>query len=306
MSAARLASEVAEFYRSHSPASDPGRYARRYRALPDEPARLARIVRGLIVHRREGGMFDIEIAEDRLHDDAETRYVDDILGLIVQRDAAALSEPRRVEDRFVGTCRDFALLLCSFLRAKGVPARIRSGFADYFGGDGDTTHGDHVVTEYWDAQRGWLLADAQIAEGLHGTGLDPMDVPRDRFLVAGKAWKLIRAGGAEPERFGLVTPEVCLGGYSFVAGNIRLDLSSLNKVETLLWDFWGVGADSDGDGDMTDDLYELYDMAARVADDEVVFETARTLFAENTGLRTPPTVLSRPTYNGPHEVTLRR
>jgi hypothetical protein len=91
MSAVRLAAEVAEFYRAHSPASDPGRYARLYRVLPDEPAQLARIVRGLIVHRREGGMFDIEIGEDRLRDDAETRYIDDILGLIVQRAAAALT-----------------------------------------------------------------------------------------------------------------------------------------------------------------------------------------------------------------------
>lgn len=303
MTVARLEPEAAEFYRTQSPVSDPGRYAQLYAALSDGPAELARIVRGLIIHRVEGPLFDYEIARERLHDDAETRYIDDILGLLVQRDAAPLSAPRRLEDRFVGICRDFALLLCSFLRAKGVPARIRSGFANYFGDDREM-FGDHVVTEYWDATRGWLLADAQLVDGCHDTGLDPLDVPRDRFLVAGKAWQAIRAGHRDPERFGLITPDVRLVGFWFVAGNIRLDLSALNKVETLLWDLWGIGAG--GDGDMTDEIYDLYDLAARVADDEVVFAAARNLFSENTGLRTPAAVLSVAPFNGPREVMLRR
>ncbi len=304
MSVARLEAEAAEFYRTQSPVSDPGRYADLYAALPDGPAALAEVVRGLIIHRVEGPLFEYEIAEERLHDDAETRYIDDILGLLLQRDARPLTSPRRLEDRFVGTCRDFALLLCSFLRAKGVPARIRSGFANYFGDDPET-YGDHVVTEYWDLERGWLLADAQIVDGCHGTGLDPLDVPRDRFLVAGRAWQAIRAGHRDPERFGLFSPDLTLAGCWFVAGNIRLDLSSLNKVETLLWDLWGTGADVEGDGDMTDEIYELYDLAARVADDEVEFAAARSLFADNAGLRTPATVLSAAQYNGPREVLLR-
>ena len=303
MTLARLEPEAAEFYRTQSPVSDPGRYADLYVALPDGPAELAEVVRGLIIHRVEGPLFDHEIDRERLHDDAETRYIDDILGLLLQRDAAPLPTPRRVEDRFVGICRDFALLLCSFLRAKGVPARIRSGFANYFGDDPEM-YVDHVVTEYWDAERGWLLADAQIVAGHHDTGLDPLDVPRDRFMVAGKAWQAIRAGHRDPERFGLIAPDLCLVGFWFVAGNIRLDLSALNKVETLLWDLWGIGAG--GDGDMTDEIYDLYDLAARVADDEVVFAAARNLFAENTGLRTPAAVLSVAPFNGPREVMLRR
>ncbi|MEV5986507.1 transglutaminase-like domain-containing protein [Streptomyces sp. NPDC052051] len=77
----------------------------------------------------------------------------------------------------VGVCRDFALLHCSFLRHVGVPARLRSGFADYVGSDG--FHGDHVVTEYWDAERGWLLADPQMADPMvvdtFGIDFDPMN-----------------------------------------------------------------------------------------------------------------------------------
>jgi hypothetical protein len=150
-------------------------------------------------------------------------------------------------------------------------------------------------------------------------------VPRDRFLMAGKAWRLIRAGEADPERFALITPNLRLNGYWFVAGNVRLDLASLNKVETLLWDVWGAGPKVEtllrkifgiGDGsaraaavavddDLTAEVYDLYDTAARVAGDDVVFEAARGLFAGNAGLRTPETVLSLATYNGPRDVTLR-
>ena len=301
MPAARLAPEEFAFYTTQSPVSDPGALAERYAGLPDDPRELALVVRRLMIHRLEGGLFDFPITEDRLHNDAETRYVDEILKLIVERSDAPLSEPHPFADRFVGICRDFALLLCSFLRSKGVPARIRSGFADYFGTE--RFHSDHVVTEYWDAERGWLFADAQVMEG-HVVDFDPLNVPRERFLVAGKAWQLIRAGEADPKTFGLWLPDGGLLGEWFVAGNIRLDLSAVNKVETLLWDIWGIG--SGGDEDMTDEIHDLYDLAARVVEDEIVFEAARTLFAENAGLRTPATVLSLAQFNGPHEVTLRR
>ena len=301
MSQARLTPEEREFYGTQSTVSDPGAFASLYQELPDEPAALADIVRHLMIHRVEGSLFDFAIAQSRLHDDAETRYVDEILKLIMQRRDAPLAVPRDFDDRFVGICRDFALLLCSFLREKGIPARIRSGFADYFHNNG--FHVDHVITEYWDEQRGWLFADSQLFEG-HKVDFDPMDVPRDRFLVAGKAWEQIRVGEADPKTFGLLLPDLDLVGEWFVTGNIRLDLAAVNKVETLLWDMWGL--DAGNDDDMTDEIRDLYDMASRVAEDEVIFEAARTLFSENAGLRTPATILSLAQYNGPREVTLRR
>jgi len=299
MTVTRLRPVESEFYVAQSLFSDPGELADRYEVLPDDPRELALVVRRLMIHRLEGDLFEVEIDEERLHHDAETRYVDEILKLIVERSDEPLTTPRAHADRFVGICRDFALLLCSFLRAKGIPARIRSGFADYFADDG--FHCDHVVTEYWDVQHGWRLADAQVTEG-YAVEFDPMDVPRDRFLVAGKAWQRIRAGKADAKSFGLVGGDLI--GEWFVAGNIRLDLAAVNKVETLLWDIWGIGAG--GDEDMTDEIYDLYDLAAQVADDHIIFAAARSLFTENVGLRTPATVLSLAPFTGPREVTLRK
>ncbi|WP_424705495.1 transglutaminase-like domain-containing protein [Kitasatospora acidiphila] len=73
-----------------------------------------------------------------------------------------MTTQRSADDRFVGVCRDFSLLHCSFLRHAGIPARIRYGFADYLGPD--DFHTDHVVTEHWDDERGRLLADPQLAD----------------------------------------------------------------------------------------------------------------------------------------------
>ncbi|WP_416983206.1 transglutaminase-like domain-containing protein [Streptomyces sp. T028] len=300
-----------DFYTAQSAFSDPGDLADRYTDLPRDPARLARITRDVMIHRLEGDLFAHTHPVDRLHNDAETRYIDDILRIVVDRDPAPLTERRTPADRFVGVCRDFALLFCSLLRHTGVPARIRSGFADYFGTDGSDSfrgfHYDHVVTEYWDEERrAWRLADAQLVGGPWTVDFDPMDVPRDRFLVAGRAWRAIRAGTADPRTFGLHPPEEGpLCGERFVAGNVRLDLAALNKVETLLWDIWGAD-EGDFDQPLPEAVHALYDRAARVtADDEVSFDAARELFAREDGLRTPASVLCLAPYNGPSRVTLR-
>jgi hypothetical protein len=295
------------FYATHSTFSDPGELADQYVDLPRDPTQLACISRNLLIHRVEGDLFGHTHPADRLHNDAETRYIDDILRILVARNDAPLHVRREVGDRFVGTCRDFSLLLCSFLRQAGIPARIRSGFADYFGSDG--FHCDHVVTEYWDEERGWLFADAQLADpditANWNADFDPMDVPRDRFLVAGKAWRAIREGGADSRTFGLHPPEEGpFWGERFVAGNIRLDLAALNKVETLLWDEWGMDEGKPGTP-LSEPARELYDRAALVAGDDVPFDAARELFTEDNTLRTPKTVLCSAPYNGPSQVTLR-
>ncbi|MGW7208215.1 transglutaminase-like domain-containing protein [Streptomyces sp. NPDC054837] len=299
--------EALAFYAAQSTYSDPGALAGVYAGLPHDPAELARISRDLLIHRVEGDLFGHTHPTDRLHHDAESRYIDDILRIVVDRNAAPLSVRRDPADRFVGTCRDFTLLHCSFLRHAGIPARLRSGFADYFGTTG--FHGDHVVTEYWDEKRGWLLADAQLTDpALHhawDVDFDPMDVPRDRFLVAGEAWRAIREGGSDERTFGLHRPqEGPFWGERFVAGNIRLDLAALNKVETLLWDVWGEDEGEPGTP-LPEPSRKFYDEVAPVVSDEISFEAARKLFTENEVLRTPQTVTSYAPFNGPSVITLR-
>ena len=68
--------------------------------------------------------------------------------------------------------------------------------------------------------------------------VDPLDVPRDAFLVGGQAWQQCQAGSRDLDRIG--TSAADLTGLWEVQGNVVRDLASLNRVETLPWDNWGL------------------------------------------------------------------
>jgi hypothetical protein len=223
-----------DFSSRQTPYSDPGDLDTS--GLPREPRRLAALVRGLIIHRGEGGRFGYDVPEERLHHDAESRYVTEILRILRERGSTPLTEHRAPGGRFVGTCRDFSLLLCSLLRATGTPARVRCGFATYFA---DGWYEDHWVTEYRAPDGGLRLADAQVHSG-YDVPFDPMDVPRDAFLVAGDVWRACREGRVDPETCGFGSVEG-LRGLWFVRGNVLRDLAALNGVELLPWDGWEPG-----------------------------------------------------------------
>lgn len=63
-------------------------------------------------------------------------------------------------------------------------------------------------------------------------------MPSDAFLVGGQAWQQCRAGHRELDRIG--TSAADLTGMWEVQGNVVRDLASLNRVETLPWDDWGL------------------------------------------------------------------
>jgi hypothetical protein len=87
-------------------------------------------------------------------------------------------------------------------RSKGVPARLRCGFATYFGSGWE----DHWVCEYWDKQvQTWRLSDPQIDRVLNDRcriGFDPKDVPRQCFAMAGEAWLDCRGARSDPNLYG--------------------------------------------------------------------------------------------------------
>ncbi len=148
-----LAAEEGKFYLTHSAFSEPGDL-HSLRWLPSDPSELAVAVRGLLLHRREGELFGYHMLEDR-RNEAAARYVADILRVLDSRCAKALTAQRSPSDRFFGAGRDFALLLCAFLRHTGTPARVRCGYASYLT---PGFHEDHWITEYWDSDFGWSRA----------------------------------------------------------------------------------------------------------------------------------------------------
>jgi hypothetical protein len=173
------------------------------------------------------------------------------------------------------------------LRARGVPSRPRCGFADWFE-PGQFT--DHWVCEVWDPERSaWRLVDAQLdAEQREACKIDfdPLDVPRDRFLFAGRAWQRCRHEGANPTDFGILD----LRGLWFVRGNLVRDLAALAKRELLPWDGWGLMADAHESDERELALLDRVATLTLAGDEQHAERLA--LQSSDTGLRVPRAVVN--------------
>jgi hypothetical protein len=211
--------------------TDPASLAALVEGLPDEITALNRVVQGLIVHCAWLGHYGDSSAFGIVS--RTTLPVEERLAALVKHDGRELKS-RMPTQREVGTCRDFALMMCAFLRAKGTPARLRCGFASYLGEGWE----DHWVCEYWnDREARWCLSDAQLDEVIKAAcnvTFDTSNVPRDMFLTAGEAWLRCRAGNDDPNRYG----QDSIRGIWFMSVNVVRDTFAVNNQETSAWDRW--------------------------------------------------------------------
>ncbi|MCY7301020.1 MAG: transglutaminase-like domain-containing protein [Ilumatobacteraceae bacterium] len=155
-------------------------------------------------------------------------------------DGRPLDEPRPAANRVGARCHVYSRLTVALLRAAGIPARARCGFGGYFQ---PGWFEDHWVAEYWNAdETKWQMVDAQLDDvWLPMIKLidDPFLITPQQFVTAGHAWQAWRRGEMDAGRCGLSS--INEHGAHWIAGNLRLDLASLNKVEMLPWDVWGTG-----------------------------------------------------------------
>ncbi len=113
-----------------------------------------------------------------------------MLAELYRRDPRGFVHDRAPADRLIVTCRFVAILMASALKARGIPARVRSGYAPYFPSDHIE---DHWITQYWHApSERWITIDADTS--LEERPFDPFDVPPDTFTFAADAWLTVRAG----------------------------------------------------------------------------------------------------------------
>jgi hypothetical protein len=241
--------------------TSPGKYESLFDGLPADVAGVARVVQGLLIHEFLAGAYGVTLT-DADRETVHLRAAEDMLAAIVAADGAPLDRPRPPERRMASNCRGYTVLAVAMLRAGGVPARARCGFGNYFGPGG--FHEDHWVAEWYDAVADrWRLADAQLDEKqreMFGIPFDTTDVPRDRFVIAGDAWRRCRAGEADPSRFGLSS--INESGDWWIAGNLMRDAAALDGVEVLPWDCWGAMPEP---GDPVD--IELFDRLAELTRD---------------------------------------
>ncbi len=283
------APDTLAYYAQPGPMSGAGQHAKALAAVPADIPALAEIIQGLAVHQYMAEAYGVAVPEARKAE-SHIRHADKILDRILALDDRPLSAARPPEERVVGVCHHFALLMTAMLRAKGIPARYRCGFGAFFN---PPYFEDHVLCEYWNAAEArWVQVDAQLDAVWRGAlkfEFDPLDVPRDQFLQTADAWIRCRSGRADPKKFGIFVGD--LRGLWFIAASLVRDVAGLNRMEMLPWDCWGIMPHPGQELD-AGQLAFFDRLAALSAQPETSHKELRALYEKDERLRVPKTVFN--------------
>ncbi len=227
-----MPSDTLQHYVQHDALTHPAGLASLYDALPAGASGVCSVLSGLIVHTSWADKYGIPPGTPLPRD---TKPVAERLAEIQQRFAGPLAAARAPLARPFGTCRDFALLACSAMRHRGIPARVRCGFATYFE---SVKYADHWICEYWIAgQQRWAIADAQLDQFQRDAlaiTFDPADLPAGAYLNATAAWMRVRSGGAGVDEFGHGDAR----GLWFLSMNLHRDVLAVANRHVSAWDSW--------------------------------------------------------------------
>jgi len=181
--------------------TNPGCYKEYFQSLPNDIKELSKLICHQVIHRvtlKEGNTKanrDMRYGDMGKYPWHRLRCEDDVLPTAVSMIAELLRLDdrgflvgRKAEDKIVVTCRFVAILMASILKSKGVPCRVRSGFAPYFF-EGSW---EHWINQYWDNKKQeWITFDA---DGFfdNSIGFDQYNIPDKKFDWAANTWLGIR------------------------------------------------------------------------------------------------------------------
>jgi excinuclease ABC subunit A len=267
--------EILSFYASPGIMTAAGDLAPLLDPLPTDIPSLCKVVQGLLIHPLLADQYGVDLTSAQKKE-VNLRPASEILRLITKLDPAPLDQPRLPAERVAGNCRDHAVLLCTFLRYQGRPARVRVGFATYLE---PNFNANHWVTETWDAEQArWRLVDPQIDDlqrKLLSITFDTTDLGPEQFFTAARAWALCRKGKAKSGTFGHNRKQ---RGWPFLRATVAQELAALNKIEVLPWDNWWTVTERDEEKITIDDRRFLDRIAAAINGLDDLFDDLRALF----------------------------
>lgn len=232
---------IIKFYRQTSCFTDLGYYRDFAVSLTDDIQNLCLLQRHQIIHpvaiMRQRGVKDTfhgdmtKIPADRLLFENE-RYQTavSILAELLRREALYSTE-RKIENKLHLCCREQAILLAAILKAKGMAARVRSGFAGYISKDG--VNHDHWITEYYDQeQERWVLTDADCC--CEDVDFNIYDIPRERFIFGAQAYLGLREKQYREEEISYASVPPTLGMKAALRA-LFYDFHALMNDEIFFW-----------------------------------------------------------------------
>lgn len=208
--------------------TDAGAYTDFLRSLPDSVPELTRMVCGVIMHpsiyftepwayleeKYFGKISDYPARRFKNEDEIYITAAAMIAG-ILRLDGRGFDVRRDVTRRITVSCRHASVLFSAILKAKGIPCRCRAGYMDF--GDSGEEFTEHWVNEYWDSKsQRWILVDADgYYEYEERFGYSQCDLPRRKFLSAGKVWLGLRRGTLS-ENVRMYIPDVLLNAATYL------------------------------------------------------------------------------------------
>lgn len=237
-----------EFYKKTSCFTELGLYKNFAQALPDDIRELCLLQRHQIIHpvaimkcgglgakssqpilTFHGDMTQIP-CDSLLFENERFPTALSILAELLRRENKYSCE-RKIQNKMHLTCREQAILLAAILKAKGIPARARSGYAPYISNDG-VFHDHWICERFCDKENRWVLTDADCC--VENLDFDFADIPCDKFLFGAQSYLKIR------------NKEICDNALEFASvppthgmraalQSLFYDLHSLMNDEIFFW-----------------------------------------------------------------------
>ena len=220
-----------KFYCQFSSYTDPGEYAYLYKKLPDSLPELCHLIKSQFIHPiAELPQYGEQIPKERWNETEKYATVKSILEGLVSYDPRGFVNDRKPKDRLVLGCREYAVLLASILKYRGIPARVRYGHAAYLIPD---FHTNHVICDIWNAKKkSWMLVDP---------GLDMIDVSREKFEVGCDSWLKMQKKEIDPNTYGIPGHS----GLASIASVVCLDMASILGTEYTIYQYAPLAGDAE-------------------------------------------------------------
>ena len=281
---------ILNFYKQTSMYTDLGLYKDFAINLTDNIEELAKLQRMQIIHPviilnkiQEGWWDDLtEVPETSvIFEDDILTTAQAMLSELLRRDKK-YSIGRCVKDKIHITCRGEALLLVSILKAKGIPARVRSGFCEYLRHDG--IYYDHWLAEYYsNEQKRWILVDADNQWGDSKIDFDLNDIPSNKFLSGAEAYLSLRNNKIENQKILYASDPVTLGLAAAIRG-LFYDFNCLMNNEIIFLHMPKYILDKNFQLDESE-LKELDDLAILLKNPDENFEKINYIWNNNLKFR---------------------
>lgn len=205
-----MSDKILNYYRQYGMFTFPGLYENYFKSLSDDVKKIGHLLRWSFIHRTTLASGNIWTNKDmkfgdmtkvpwyRQPEDDNLVTAVSMIAELFRRDPEGLTLERKVEDKLVLTCRHVCVLMASILKAKGIPVRVRSGFAGYWPWAKES--GDHWINQYWNKKENrWISID--VDGSFHNTGFDMYDIPDGKFDYSADAWLNVRQGKIDGNHF---------------------------------------------------------------------------------------------------------